>query len=171
MKTNHFVIPAELERSEALAGVKPERHTPLRAVALKLTRRGAMAAKAELANAALLAFVEILFDVDEDQNYANIDADGRILLPAPWGRNGARQWGLRNTEQRTFSLLMRRRSRTEENPLFVYDSELKNWYVGAGYSRRSALAYLKAFPITLPEWRDAWQAIRSEWARRRLGDI
>ncbi|PJF45509.1 MAG: hypothetical protein CUN48_18525, partial [Candidatus Thermofonsia Clade 3 bacterium] len=129
MRTHHYAIPAELERSEALAGVKPERHTPLRRVAMALTRRGRMGAKAELANAALLAFVEILFDVDEDRVYANIDADGRILLPAPWGRNGAAQWGLRRTEQRALSWLLRRRCMTTDNPLFVYDAELKNWYV------------------------------------------
>jgi hypothetical protein len=171
MKTNTSVIPAELARSEALAGVKPERHTALRRVAQKLSRQGAMGAKAELANAALLAFVEVLFDVDEDQVYANIDVDGRILLPAPWGRNGAAVWGLRRTEQRALSWLLRRRSATTDAPLFVYDAETKNWYVGIGYGRRAALAYLRAFPVTLPEWRTAWQATRSTWAAQNLGEL
>jgi hypothetical protein len=162
-------IYTELLRSEAIASTPPpERHTPLRQVALKLTRRGAMAAKAELANAALLAFIEILFDVDEDQNYANIDADGRILLPAPWGRNGSVHWGLRRSEQRALSWLLRRRMETEENPLFIYDDETRSWYVGRGYARRSALAYLKAFPVTVGEWRTAWRATGSTWGRQQL---
>lgn len=163
-------IPAELQRTEAVYGVQPERHTPLRSVAQKLSRRGAMVAKVELANNALLAFVEVLFDVDDDQVYSNIDPTGRIMIPAPWGRAGGRHWGLRNTEQRAFSWLMRRRSQIEESPLFVFDAEFRQWFVGAGYNRRSALAYLRAFPVTLTEWRAAWAAVRSEWARRKLGE-
>ena len=171
-RTMNYVIPAELERSEAIAATAaPTRHTPLRQVAQKLTRRGVMGAKAELANNALLAFVECLFDVDADQTYSNIDPDGRVMIPAPWGRNGAAQWGLRRTEQRALSWLLRRRSLASDNPLFVYDGELKNWYVGADYTRRSALAYLRAAPVTLAEWRAAWSATRSTWAVQNLGEL
>lgn len=167
----NYVIPAELQRTEAIAATPtPDRHTPLRAVAQKLSRRGVMGAKAELANTALLAFVEVLFDVDEDQVYSNVDPDGRILIPAPWGRNGGALWGLRNTEQRAFSWLMRRRCMTQEDPLFVYDSEFRQWFVGAGYTRRAALAYLRGFPVSLTEWREAWQATRSDWAIQNLGN-
>lgn len=167
----NYVIPAELQRTEAIVGAQPERHTPLRAVAQKLSRRGVMGAKVELANNALLFFVEVLFDVDDDQVYSNIDPDGRLLIPAPWGRNGAAQWGLRRTEQRALSWLLRRRCMTTDNPLFVYDAELKNWYVGAGYTRRTALAYLRAAPVTLSEWREAWRATRSTWANQKLGEL
>lgn len=172
-RMNYVVtIPSELQRTEAIVATPtPERHTPLRGVAHSLTRRGVMAAKAELANAALLSFVDVLFAVDDDQVYANIDADGRILIPAPFGRSGGRHWGLRNTEQRAFSWLMRRRSATQEQPLFVFDAEYRQWFVGANYSRRSALAYLRAFPITLTEWREAWSATRSTWASRNLGEV
>lgn len=171
-RTMNYVIPAELERTEAIAATSaPTRHTPLRKVAQTLTRRGVMGAKAELANNALLAFVECLFDVDSDQVYSNIDADGRVMIAAPWGRNGAPQWGLRRTEQRALSWLLRRRSATSDNPLFVYDDELKNWYIGADYTRRSALAYLRAMPITLTEWREAWRATRSTWAIQNLGEV
>lgn len=166
----NYVIPAELQRTEAIVGAQPERHTPLRAVAQKLSRRGVMGAKAELANNALLAFVECLFDVDDDQVYSNIDPDGRLLIPAPFGRAGGRYWGLRNTEQRAFSWLMRQRSLNQDAPLFVFDPEFRQWFVGAGYNRRSALAYLRAFPITLTEWREAWSATRSDWAIQNLGN-
>jgi hypothetical protein len=167
----NYVIPAELERTEAIAATAPTRHTPLRQVAQKLTRRGVMAAKAELANTALLAFVEVLFDVDADQVYANIDPDGRIMIPAPFGRNGGLLWGLRRTEQRALSWLMRQRSEMQESPLFVYDAEFRQWFVGAGYTRRSALAYLRAFPVALAEWREAWTATRSTWANQNLGEV
>ena len=165
-------IPAELERSEAIAATAtPQRHTPLRQVAQKLTRRGVMAAKAELANNALVAFVDVLFDVDADQVYSNIDPDGRVMIPSPWGRNGAAQWGLRRTEQRALSWLLRRRCMTTDNPLFVFDVEFRQWFVGAGYNRRAALAYLRAAPVTLAEWREAWRATRSTWAVQNLGDL
>jgi hypothetical protein len=167
----NYVISAELERTEAIAATSPPtRHTPLRQVAQKLTRRGVMGAKAELANNVLLAFVEVVFDVDDDQVYANIDADGRLLIPSPWGRKGAAHWGLRRTEQRALSWLMRRRSATTDNPLFVYDGEFRQWFIGADYNRRSALAYLRAAPVTLAEWREAWRATRSTWASQNLGD-
>jgi len=171
-RTMNYVIPAELERTEAIAATSPPaRHTPLRQVAQKLTRRGVMGAKAELANNALVAFVDVLFDVDADQVYSNIDPDGRVMIPSPWGRNGAAQWGLRNTEQRAFSWLMRRRSATTDNPLFVFDQEFRQWFVGADYTRRTALAYLRAYPVTLSEFREAWTATRSTWASQNLGDV
>lgn len=170
-RTMEFRIPAELQRTEAiLATPAPAKHTPLRTVAERLTKRGVMQAKTELANNALLAFIEVLFDCDSDGIFANIDQDNRILIPAPFGRAGGRLWGLRNTEQRAFSRLMRKRSETESNPLLRYDGEFRQWFVGAGYNRRSALAYLRHMPITLAEWRAAWTATRSTWARQNLGN-
>jgi len=118
-----------------------------------------------------VAFVDVLFDVDADQVYSNIDPDGRVMIPSPWGRNGAAQWGLRRTEQRALSWLMRRRSATSDNPLFVFDPEFRQWFVGADYTRRTALAYLKAIPVTLSEFREAWTATRSTWAIQNLGDL
>lgn len=171
MKTMFSQVPVELQRTEAMATVQIERHTPqrnLRQVAERLTRRGVATAKVELVNGALLAFVEVLFDADPDGLYANLDIDGRILIPAPFGRKGGTMWGLRNTEQRALSVVMRQRSDNEDAPLFVYDGETRHWFVGNGYTLKTALAYLRMVPITLAEWRDAWAVTRSKWAKQNL---
>lgn len=171
-RTLAYQVPRELARTEAMAAVQaPDRHTPLRSVAQRLTRRGVAGAKVELVNTALLAFVEVVFDADPDGVYCNVDKDGRVLIPAPWGRAGGRLWGLRATEQRAFSWLMRRRSDTESAPLFIFDAEYRLWFLAAGYTRNTALAYLRGMPVTLGEWRAAWSATRSTWASQNLGEV
>lgn len=163
-------MPKELERTEALVEKAPDRSTPMRAVAQLLSRRGVAAAKCELANTALAAMIDLLFEVDGDGVMPNQDTDGRLLVPAPWGRNGGHLWGLRSTEQRTLNHIMRARSE-RNGALFVYDHEGRFWLLGRGYSSRmTAGAYLRHTPIVLAEWRAAWQATRSQWARRHLGD-
>ena len=171
MKTMNFVstIPAELERTEAIAATSPPtRHTPLRQVAQKLTRRGVMGAKAELANNAVLTLVDMVYETDEDGTWANVDADGRILIPLPWGRLGYRHWGLRRTEANALRWLMMQRT-TKGEPWLVYDAEARCWLLNLAYStRRTALAYWRQLPITLAEWRAASDATRSQWADQHL---
>lgn len=168
MTTMAYQIPRELERTETIQQARPAPHVALRQAAQALSRRGLAAAKAELVNHALLAYVELIFETDDDGVMPNVDTDGRLVVPAPWGRAGGRLWGLRNTEQRAFNWLMRRRQDEQNQPLFVYDGATRQWLVGR-YTKRSAMAYLRTMPITLAEWREAWSATRSQWARRNLG--
>ena len=168
--TVHYQIPAELARTEAMSQAQPDRHAPLRAVAENLSRRGVAAAKVELCNLALVEFTRTLFDTDADGITPNVDADGRILIPAPWGRNGGPLWGLRRTEQRALNAIMRRRSEVQNTPLFVYDVDARAWLLGRDVTLRSAMTYLRNMPITLAEWRQAWDATRSTWARQNLGE-
>jgi len=163
-------IPAELARSEAITQVRPDRHSPLRAAAEKLSRRGVAAAKVELVNLALVSFTTVLFEQDADGTTPNVDADGRILIAAPWGRNGGPLWGLRRTEQRALNHIMRQRSTTQNMPLFVYDAESRTWLLGRAATLRSAMTYLRQLPVTLAEWRASWSAVRSTWSERKLGD-
>ena len=164
-------MPRELARSEAIIDKHPDRSTPLRSIAQALSRRGVAAAKCELVNAALVAMVDLLFEVDDDGATPNVDPDGRILPPAPWGRNGGRLWGLRATEQRTLNVIMRQRNDTHSEPLFVYDTEARHWLLGRAYKgKRAAHAYLRTCPITMAEWRAAWQVTRSTWASKHLGE-
>jgi len=164
-------MPRELARTEAITQAQPERHTPLRAIAQKLSRRGVAAAKCELANSALLALVEVLHELDTDGSMPNVDGDGRILVPVPWGKLGYHHWGLRASEGRALNWLLRRRSEVENEPLFVFDGDTRQWLLGRKYeSRKHAIAYLRLCPVTLPEWRAGWDSTRSAWARRNLGD-
>ncbi len=164
-------IPRELQRTEAIQDVQPQRMTTLRSVAQNLSRRGVLATKAELCNQVLVAFVEVLFETDDDGVSANVDATGMVLIPAPFGRGGGPLWGLRATEQRTLNVIMRQRSEAHSEPLFVYAADNRRWLLGRPYtSRRTAMAYLRSLPVTVAEWRAAWQETRSQWARKNLGD-
>lgn len=167
-KTMQFQIPAELARTEAIAAAQPERFAPLRSVAKALSRRGLAQAKVELVNYALLTLVELLFEDDTDGRRANVDPDGRILIPLPWGRMGHKSWELRRTEANALRWLMLQRYATQNEPLFVYDAGGRTWLVNLAYSKRSALSYLRTMPVTLAEWRQAWEVTTSPWARQNL---
>lgn len=175
MKTNNFAfdlekLPRELARTEVITDAKEdvERFGPMRQFAAKLSRRGLAGAKSELANHALALAVDLVLEQDADGWRPNLDADGRILVPLPWTRSGARHWGFRATEGRVFNLIMRQRSDREPQPLFVYDLELRGWLWGA-WKRQTVGAYLRQNPITITEWRNAWNARASEWGRQHLG--
>lgn len=79
-------------------------------------------------------------------------------------------WGLRRTEQRALNQIMRQRSTTQNMPLFVYDADSRTWLLGRSASLRSSMTYLRNVPVTLAEWRQAWDATRSTWARQNLGE-
>lgn len=162
-------LPRELARTEVITDHRDQvdRWAPLRAVAKSLSRRGLAAAKVELANHALALAVDLVLEADDDGHRPNLDPDGRVLVPLPWTRSGARAWGLRRTEGRTFNRIMRARSDSEPQPLFIYDKESRGWLWGV-WSRNSAGAYLRNNPITLREWRAAWDAETSPWARQHM---
>jgi len=163
-------MPRELARVEAITERRDqvERITPLRAAALKLSRKGLAAAKVELVNHALALAVDLVLETDADGVRPHMDKDGRIAVPLPWTRTGGAAWGLRRTEQRSFNVIMRERSNRESQPLFLYDAESRGWLWGV-WSRHSAGAYLRNNPITLVEWRSAWASVSSAWARQNLG--
>lgn len=167
-KTMHYQIPAELARTEAISQAQPERFAPLRTVAKNLSRRGVAAAKAELVNQALFELADLIYEADTDGRPANVDTDGRIIVPLPWGRLGHRAWGLRRTEANALRWLMLQRAAVQNEPLWVYDAGGRAWLVNLAYTRRTALAYLRTMPITLAEWRQAWEVTRSQWARQNL---
>ena len=170
-KTMNFQIPAELARTEAIAAAQPERFAPLRKVAKALSRRGLAAAKVELVNLALLELVNLVFEDDTDGRPANVDPDGRILIPLPWGRLGHKQWELRRTEANALRWLMLQRYAVQNEPLFVYDAGGRVWLVNLAYGKRSALSYLRTMPVTLAEWRQAWEVTTTTWARQNMGRL
>lgn len=125
-----------------------------------LSRRGRYAAKAELCNAALARLVELCFELDTDGIRANVDWDGRILIPLPWGRAGYKLWSLRITEQRILNRLMRRRSEGEKAPLFRYDATRRLWLLNLDYDQAQAARYLARRPLSAAEWRAARDSLR-----------
>ena len=122
-----------------------------------LSRAGDIQMRVELANEALTAFTAILYQADSDGVPANIDpVTWRLLVPAPWGRGGWQHWGLRSWEAQVLGKILRIRcdSRKHVN-LFDYNEISRTWHLNlSDYGAiDQAMAYLKAQPITLEEWR------------------
>ncbi len=68
-------------------------------VSAELSRRGAAAAKAELANEAVGKLIGLCYERDTDGQPCNVEVGtGRLLVPAPWGRRGRDYYGLRPSE-------------------------------------------------------------------------
>lgn len=160
-------MPAQLVRINEIYETDLPAHTAQRIgalarVASALSRRGQVAAKVELANAALLNLCDLLYEPDDDGKPANIDVTSRILVPLPWGRVGAKLWGLRTTEARCLRYIMLARSASDDAWLRYEDSS-RNWIV-AKPLKRHARTYLDKSPITTNELRKAWASTRTAWA-------
>ena len=94
-----------------------------------LSRRGAMAASAELVNTAVSRLIELAYQVDDTGLRCNVDEDGRLLMPVPWGRSYQR-YALRATESAVLGLHVKRLwERPPVAPLFVYDVDMRAWFV------------------------------------------
>lgn len=115
----------------------------------RLTRRGAMAAAAELVNHAVSRLIELAYEIDDTGIHANIDADGRLLIAVPWGRHYQR-YGLRANESAVLALHVKRLYESPPvAPLFVYDDSMRSWFInvfdygtyaaGIAYWRRAQL--------------------------------
>ena len=164
-------LPRELQRTEAVRAAQPnvERFTPLRAVVQNLSRRGMAGAKVELFNHALAGAVDLCLETDADGRAANVDfVTGAVLVPLPWGEAGYKLWGLRITEGRALRFIMRRRAERDRPPLFSYDADARRWVWSRSFGRNTAASYLRAAPITLVEYRAAWDAGRTSWAAQHM---
>ena len=165
-------MPRELARTEVIADKRDqvERYRPLREVARNLSRRGLAATKAELFNNALAALADLCMEWETADRRANVDLDGRLLVPVPWGDSGYKVWGLRVTEARILRRIMLQRAERDRPPLFDYDPTIRRWVFLLAWSRRTAAAYLNLQPITLTEYRAAWDATRTAWAAQNMRD-
>lgn len=151
-------------RKGEVMAAQPKRHTPIRAAAEQLTRRNVAQAKAELCSEALWAAVALAYETDNSGVLCNTDpVSGRLLLPAPWGRQGYLKWGLRYTESVLLRAILRGLQQTAaEPPVLVYDPLSRGWYLNIfDYpTHRQALAWLEHHPITASAWRGAY----ARWA-------
>ncbi|MCB0150890.1 MAG: hypothetical protein KDE01_24965, partial [Caldilineaceae bacterium] len=60
------------------------------------------------------------------------------------------------------------RNAVQNEPLWVYDAAGRTWLLNLAYTRRGAMTYLRTLPVTLAEWRQAWDVTRSQWSRQHL---
>ena len=162
-------VSRELARTEVIAERKDqiERFAPLRSIAQNLSRRGRGATKAEVFNHALTALAELCLEWDGDRR-ANVDVDGRLLVPAPWGDSGYKVWGLRVTEARILRHIMLQRA-AHPGALWHYDYDGRCWLWNLDHRKSSVLSYLTNQPVTVGEYWSAYDSTRSAWAKRKWG--
>ena len=126
---------------------------------------GIMQARVELANEALARLAQLLYERDTDGAWANIDPyTHRLLIPAPWGRSGYKQWGLRWHEADTLRrvLLRRQRGWAGGRPLlYLWDEETRCWRLNLDdYPTLDAATFwLKRSGVVLVEWREVAQEL------------
>ena len=116
---NLDTLPRELARTEVIADKRDQvdRFRPLREVARNLSRRGLAATKAELFNNALAALADLCMEWETNDRRANVDVDGRLLVPVPWGDSGYKVWGLRGSVGRRLLLAYVGKSRWRHDPI------------------------------------------------------
>lgn len=126
-------------------------------VAVVLSRRGQMKARAELCNEAVGALLRLCYEPDTDGSAANVDSvTGRILIPLPWGERGHRRYGLRSTEQRALRryMLDLQDYKTAGPPVFAYDPTSRSWYLNFyDHDQASAAAYWEKWALVEQSYR------------------
>jgi hypothetical protein len=106
---------------------------------------------------------------ETNERRANVDLDGRLLVPVPWGDSGYKTWGLRVTEARVLRRIMLQRA-AQAGALWYYDVDGRCWLWNLECRKAAALTYLTNHPVTVQEYLSAYDAVRTTWARRKWGE-
>ena len=123
-------------------------------VSRSLTRTGAAAATAELLNEAVNKLIGYLYEEDADGVRSNVDVDGRLLIPAPWGSVGRPRYALRRTEGDTLRKYVQfLSSQRRPAPLFTFDNG--RWWLNIfDYpTKDKALQYWRIVAVDASIWR------------------
>ena len=127
-------------------------------VAAQLSRRGRLAASAELCNEAVTQLLRLVWQADTDGYAANVDqVTGRLLVPAPWGDNGYLAYGLRSTEARALRAHMfnLQDHKPAGAPIFTYDPAARSWYINFfDHTPESSQAYWKKWGLSDRAYRE-----------------
>ncbi len=149
-------LSTAMNRKTELSNATPERYRGLRAVAESISLANVDGAICELMNEALARLVALAYEQDAG-GLANIDnVTGKILIPLPWGRNGASRWGLRPQEA---NILRQVLFDWEQCPptLLRYDRTRKSWFINLFDFGNYHLAkrWLTQHQVTIGVYRDA----------------
>ena len=157
-----------LQRSHTALDVQPGRHTAQRFadVAQALSRAGVAAAHAEVLNAALQRLVELCYQRDTDARLCNCDTNGKLLVPAPWGKSGYKKWGLRRREADVLRAVLMQRQTPQQGrpvPLFVWDADGRTWYCNMEdyKSHAEAQAYVSHYGVSSREYKQALERVQT----------
>lgn len=177
----HFDVAGIADRKAEIRRSTPAAHVRQRLAeaAQRLSLAGTLQSRVEMANEGLCHLVELLYQVDIDGAWANVDPiTFRVLLPLPWGSAGWRRWGLRYHEALVMrAIMLDRMRRPRPAPLFEYNDQGRTWHLAADQhpDQAAAMRYLERHPLLLAEWRDALANYRSAAVtvqeRRRNGGV
>lgn len=147
----------------------PKTRARLKAKAEEISRVGDLKAHLAVIDSALVKAINILYELDTDGYPANYDYNGQVLIALPFTYSGWKLYGLRNWEADCLrGVMLRRLQRTEGYiPLFDYSPATRRWYLrnDAYPTQAQALAWLKADPVTVTEWRDAVNHFHTQRAK------
>lgn len=143
-------------RKEGIAHAEPPRHQALRAAAESLSLRNVDQAICELFNEAIARMTLLAYEQDAG-GFCNIDAvTGKLLIAAPWGRNGQTKWGIRPQEAN----ILRQVLFDWQYPgptLWLYDRVRRAWFLNlydfADYE--TARKWLARHQVTIEVYRAA----------------
>jgi len=145
-----------MERKVGLSVAAPQRHTGLRAAAQSLSLRNVDQAICELMNEALARLVALAYETDSG-GYCNMDgATGKLLIPLPWGSNGATRWGLRPQEANIMRQVLFDWEQCAPS-LLRYDRTRRAWFVNLRDFSNYHLAkqWLAVRQVTVGAYRNA----------------
>ncbi len=149
-------LSTAMNRKAELSNATPERYRGLRAVAESISLANVDGAICELMNEALARLVALAYEQDAG-GLANIDnVTGKILIPLPWGSNGASRWGLRPQEANILRQVLFDWEQGEQT-LLRYDRTRKSWFINLFDFGNYHLAkrWLAVHQITIAVYRDA----------------
>lgn len=154
----NYIIEEFNQRKADTIAAKVLRHGRQRAedVAKRLSRRGHIQARCELANEATSKLIDLCYQRDTDGVACNVDRrTGRLLVPAPWGRLGHAHYGLRRSEAVILRAYMFTLEDGGQPPLFSYDRLDRGWYLNNLDYRAydQAVAYWRKHQIDVAAWR------------------
>lgn len=123
-------------------------------VSRSLSRKGAAQAQAELLNEAVNKSIGYLYEMDSDGVPANIDLDGKILIPCPWGSVGRPLYGLRRTEGDTLRKYVQFLEQ-QRRPIRLFSFENGRWWLNVwDYpTKAKALQYWQSVSLDASIWR------------------
>lgn len=127
----------------------PDRATILQPVGNAMSRRVRMTAHAENIRHTLATAIDSYYETSAEGRLWEVDPDGRIS-PVPWGRKGYRRWKVKRLYADVIrGALMADQRSSGYPPLFVYDPEVRAWYLNTiDYpAKDAALTWLDAFDV------------------------
>lgn len=103
--------------------------TKTRGTASTLSRRLLFEADAELCNAALVRFIDLLYDADASGTLWNVSAVGKIERATPWSSKGHKEYALTDPLYRVFRIALVERLTGDRFDLLMYVPEYRSWFL------------------------------------------